>query len=229
MIDNGFICICIRAEGEEVSLYTNREKIYRSFLFDLPKKKCILGIINDSTMVLLYDISDFKKDIIRTLKLNLKNILKELEANIPNYYFKIGIGDPEKDICNMKKSYMEALKAIEIGSYIYPDSRIVAFEDLGPFGLIRVENMQRKSFGSNFKNIYPLLDEENAEELLETLKAFLESESNYNIAAKKLYLHSNTVRYRIGKIQQLCNIDLEDSTERLKVEIALKFINMVKK
>ncbi|NLY86285.1 MAG: PucR family transcriptional regulator, partial [Tissierellia bacterium] len=74
--------------------------------------------------------------------------------------------------------------------------------------------------------IYPLLKEPDSEELISTLKVYLESESNSNIAAKKLFIHSNTVRYRIAKIQQICDIDLEDPMERLKVEILLKFIEL---
>lgn len=77
--------------------------------------------------------------------------------------------------------------------------------------------------------IYPLFKENNWEELLTTLKAYLENESNCNIAAEKLFVHSNTVRYRISKIKELCNIDLEDPTERLKIEITLKFIEALKK
>lgn len=95
--------------------------------------------------------------------------------------------------------------------------------------MFRIENMDKKSFETNFKGIYPLLKESNSEELLTTLKIFLESESNYNTAAQKLFLHSNTIRYRIGKIQEICNIDLEDPIERLKAEISLKFIEAFKK
>ena len=71
-----------------------------------------------------------------------------------------------------------------------------------------------------------MLKEPDGEELIDTLKVYLESESNSNIAAKKLFIHSNTVRYRIAKIQQICGIDLEDPMERLKIEISLKFIDL---
>lgn len=79
---------------------------------------------------------------------------------------------------------------------------------------------------TNINKIYPLLKESDSEELISTLKVYLESESNSNIAAKKLFIHSNTVRYRIAKTQQICDIDLEDPMERLKIEILLKFIEL---
>jgi purine catabolism regulator len=119
---------------------------------------------------------------------------------------------------------MEARKAIEIGSYIYPDKDVISFYDLGPFGVLRFEDVERKNFGSGFNSLEPLMKEEDGKELIETLKVYFESGSNCNKAASKLFIHSNTVRYRINKIQELCKIDLEDYIERLKLEISLRFL-----
>ena len=164
----------------------------------------------------------------KNVKKDFEGIFKEIKNNFPDREIKLGIGDMVEDICSIKKSYVGSLKAVDIGSYIYTDGEMITFEDLGPFGLLRLESIQRKDFGNNFSHISPLLEEPDSDELISTLKVYLESESNCNIAAKKLFIHSNTVRYRIGKIQQICNIDLEDPIERLKVEITLKFINSLK-
>ena len=227
-LDSRYLAICIKKEDSVVSFHENRENIYKAALLDLKHYNCIFGILDDSTLVLLYDIGKFNNDVINAVKSNFDTLLKSLEIVLPSSNFRMGIGDPVSNICEIKRSYIEALKAIEIGHYIYPNDKIVAFEDLGPFGLLRFENIQRKSFGSNFNTIYPLLKEENSQELITTLKVYLESSSNYNIASQKLYLHSNTIRYRIAKIQQICNIDLDDPMERLKTEITLKFIDMLR-
>lgn len=225
-IDNSFICVNIRQNTGNQSLYKERERLFNTVLYKLPNMECIFGISDDNTILILYDATKFK-DIYGELKTKLKNILEELEYILPNRGFKVGIGDVVETILKTNKSFMEAKKAIEIGSYLYPNQHITTFDDLGPFGVLRIEDIERKSFGSSFNKIDPLLKEENSVELIETLKVYLESNSNCNKAASKLFVHSNTVRYRINKIQELCNIDLENYVERLKIEITLKFLEML--
>ncbi|MBU5436524.1 PucR family transcriptional regulator ligand-binding domain-containing protein [Tissierella sp. MSJ-40] len=227
-IENKFICICIKQDENNPSFYNSRETISTTFLLNIPKDKSIFGILDDNTIIIIYDVEEHREDIIENVKKTFEPIFRQIKTTFSDREIKLGIGDMVEDICSIKKSYIGSLKAVDIGSYIYPDGEMISFEDLGPFGLLRLENIQRKNFSNNFSNIYPLLKEPNSEELISTLKVYLESESNCNIAAKKLFIHSNTVRYRIAKIQQTCNIDLEDPIERLKIEITLKFIDILK-
>lgn len=227
-IDNKFICIIIRQEEKNPSFYTIREKIYNTLLLRIPKDEAIFGIIDDNTVAIIKDISKYNNNIIINVQKELNDLLINIESTFIVNELKIGIGNVTDDICFINGSYIEALRAIEVGNYIYPKKKIISFEELGPFGLLRLDNIHKKSFGRSFNNLYPLLKEGFNEELLTTLKVYLESESNCNIAAQKLYIHSNSVRYRIAKVQQLCNIDLEDPIERLKTEITLNFIELFK-
>ena len=227
-IDNKFICIIIKQKEHNPSFYTEREKIYNTLLVKIPKDDAIFGIVDDNTIAIIKDVSKYKCDIISNVSKELLDFLVKIENNFTGNGLKMGIGNIQDDICLIKSSYIEALKAIEIGNYIYPEKNIISFDELGPFGLMRLENIQKKSFDGSLNNLYPLLNEGYNEELLNTLKVYLESESNFNIAAQKLFIHSNSVRYRIDKIQQLCNIDLENPIERLKTEITLKFIDIFK-
>ncbi len=212
----------------ESSFYEHIGEMHRMSLLDAEDMNGIYGLYDDHTLLILLDICNWTSPIIEKAKNKCGTILQQLLKYFPHTEFKLGIGDPVDDILEVKKSYVEAMKSIEIGKYLYPEKDIIAFEDLGPFGLFRLENIQRKSFGSNFKYIEPLFKEEDAEDLLNTLRAYLACNSNYNNAAKKLFIHSNTVRYRIAKVQRICNIDLQDSMERLKTEVALKFIDKLK-
>lgn len=62
-------------------------------------------------------------------------------------------------------------------------------------------------------------DDENAERLRETLAVFLGSAQSYVAAAERLYLHKNTVRYRVAKAVELRGRDLDE--DRLELELAL--------
>jgi purine catabolism regulator len=213
-IDNSYVCLLIEQDGDNPSFYSIREKLYNTLLLKVPKDEAIIK-----------DVSKYKKDIIGNVRKEIKNLLENMRNQFDHRSLMVGIGDACDNIVSIRKSYFEALKAIEIGKYLYPKNRIFTFEELGPFGLFRVEDIQNKSYSSNFSLISPLLKDNNRDELLLTLKVFIESESNYNVTAQKLYIHNNTVRYRISKIQEICDIDLEDPIVRLKIAIMLMFTN----
>lgn len=225
-IDHSYVCLLIKQETDSPSFYTIREILYNTLLLRIPRDEAIFGIIDDNTLVIIYDVSKYKDDIVGSVKRKIKHMLENMGDHFDHKTLMVGIGDPIDEIVSIRKSYCEAFKAIEIGKYLYPNNKIFTFKELGPFGLFRVEDIQSKSFDTNFSLISPLLLHNNFDELLLTLKVFIESESNYNITAQKLYIHNNTVRYRISKIQEICNINLEDPIVRLKLAIILIFTNI---
>lgn len=85
-------------------------------------------------------------------------------------------------------------------------------------------DIQPEEFDLMTKNIKALLAHESGEELLETLKVYLSCKMNYSLAAKQLYIHINTVRKRMELINELISLDLEEPTNRLKLELLLRLI-----
>ena len=61
-----------------------------------------------------------------------------------------------------------------------------------------------------------LMEEEKNIELLKTLKIYLENNMNYSVTAEKMYVHINTIRKRIDKVNDLVKIDWEDHVDRLR-------------
>jgi len=74
------------------------------------------------------------------------------------------------------------------------------------------------------KDIDILYSHDEGNDLIKTLRTYVESNMNYSLTAKKLFIHINTVRNRIEKINNLINIDLNDEISRLKLEILLKLL-----
>lgn len=58
-------------------------------------------------------------------------------------------------------------------------------------------------------------------ELIRTLRVFFSSSANASETADKLFLHRNSVLYRLGRIQELTGLDLKDSRARLALELGL--------
>jgi purine catabolism regulator len=73
--------------------------------------------------------------------------------------------------------------------------------------------------------LYPLLqkDEDYISEMLRTLEAYFASNGQINDAAKELYIHRNTVLYRLEKIGEILNIDLKNTNQLLQLKLVLMF------
>lgn len=64
--------------------------------------------------------------------------------------------------------------------------------------------------------------------LLETLEKYLLYVGNPVTAAKALNIHRNTLLYRVNKIKELTQVDLDNGKERLKIQLYLKFLEYQK-
>ncbi len=65
-------------------------------------------------------------------------------------------------------------------------------------------------------------------ELLRSLEAFIENNGNWERAARQLYCHRHTLRYRIRKIEELTGRDLSRATDRIELWLALRARELVR-
>jgi len=70
-------------------------------------------------------------------------------------------------------------------------------------------------------------DQENNAELLYTLQVFLECNGNASKAAKELFIHYKTILYRLDRIKEVTQLDLEDNKNRLELEMGLKMLHLL--
>jgi sugar diacid utilization regulator len=97
------------------------------------------------------------------------------------------------------------------------------FEDLGVLSVLDPLIAEKIVRTLQEKYISPLLecDKEKNMELFTTMEQYIISLWNYTDASKKLFIHSNTVKYRIKQSESILGIDLSDYQERLNMEMAI--------
>ena len=74
-----------------------------------------------------------------------------------------------------------------------------------------------------------ILDARRKADLITTLRVFLQANGNHRLAAERLNLHHNTVRYRIDKIRKLTGCDVTARNLRLQYELALVLLPVIGK
>ena len=146
-----------------------------------------------------------------------------LRQNGENRVF-VGIGTLALHLRDLAKSYKEAQIAIEVGKVFDTERYIINYENLGIGRLIYqlpttlCEMFLQEVFK---KNPIDALDQET----LFTIYKFFENNLNVSETARKLFVHRNTLVYRLEKIKKLTGLDLREFDDAITFKVAL----MVKK
>lgn len=163
-------------------------------------------------------------------KENHLSLLNELHVEIskclPDSEVVMGISRPAV-FSDVSKSYEEAKSAIHIGSCLNLDTKIYSFGNLGFYRLLKLPDIYEEMVKYYQDYLKPLKDQKNSIDLIDTLSCFIESNYNYRKTAEMLYVHPNTVRYRIGLIEKICRINLKYAYDRLNMELALKILPLL--
>ena len=144
------------------------------------------------------------------------------DANIDS--FVIGIGTPAKSLRELADRYKEAQVAIEVGKVFDTEQTIILYETLGIARLIyQLPIRLCEMFLSEIfhKNPIEALDSET----LYTINKFFENNLNVSETSRRLFVHRNTLVYRLEKIKKITGLDLRELDHAIVFKVAL----MVKK
>lgn len=140
---------------------------------------------------------------------------------------KIACGTIVSELKDVSKSYKEAKMALDVGKIFYADRDVVAYNTLGIGRLIYqlpvnlCQMFIEEIFG---ENVPTQLDEET----LNTIDTFLENSLNVSETARQLYVHRNTLLYRLEKLQKATGLDIRVFDDALTLKIALMVVNYMK-
>ncbi len=153
-----------------------------------------------------------------------------LVKTFPRDDINIGVGRPG-GIDSIQTSYQEALAAIVVGACMGFTRQVYHFGDLGFFRLLKLPDVRGELLQYCRDYLDPILKPdksgEKSYEFLNTLQNYVECCYNYRETGRRMYLHPNTVRYRIGAIEKLCRVNFEQFFDRLNMEIALKIYPLI--
>jgi purine catabolism regulator len=157
--------------------------------------------------------------------IRLAHALRE-KGEQEGYSFLVAVGRAYADWERLSESYEEARQALRIGPALLKKP-VISFDALGFLPWLRhlpAEAHERNYFTQAIQ--YLIDDKRRGTELLETLEAYLDAGGNVQEAARRLFLHRNTVRQRLNQIETKCNVDLTDALTCLNLHIALKELKL---
>ena len=173
--------------------------------------------INETDIAIIKQIgANVTAEDLEKMALNIEETLKN-ELRIKTI---IGIGTVATHLRELADSYKEAQTAIDVGTVFDPDKTIMHYENLGIGRLIYqlpttlCEIFLREVFK---KNSLDSLDQET----LFTINKFFENSLNVSETSRKLFVHRNTLVYRLEKIRKLTGLDLRQFDHAIVFRVAL--------
>ncbi len=185
------------------------------------KTKDFVISVGENDTVLVKEVKPY--DDVKEIEKIARSIADTISTE---FYTKvsIGIGTVVDNLKDLARSYKEAQIALEVGKVFDTEKTIISYEDLGIGRLIyQLPTTLCEMFLQEVFKKGPL--ESLDRETLLTIQAFFENNLNVSETSRKLFVHRNTLVYRLEKIRKLTGLDLREFEHAITFKVAL----MVKK
>lgn len=167
-------------------------------------QESLQAYIPESTSV-FYD-----KQLVILMKSEEECDYQKLNQFLHNSSLTMGISDPFEDLYQLKIYLKQAQAALRLGALVYQDSQISFYERCKPYHMFeRFETNELLRFCHHLVLKLKHYDEKNDTSYVETLRAYLLFQKSIQKTANYLYVHRNTINYRIQKIKEIMGVDLD--------------------
>jgi purine catabolism regulator len=171
--------------------------------------------------VLVFHAVDEKDPVNTSMKL-ARSFTTEVQRQYPGAHVAIGLGQPARDVTVWRTSYRDGVQALDLAIRLQTDTPLY-IGDLGVYQLILGLSDREKLVAFYEKTLGPLLEYDMRQhaDLIKTLEAFFACHGNLSQTAEMLIVHRNTLLYRMNRINEIAQIDLDRSEIRLALHLAL--------
>lgn len=140
---------------------------------------------------------------------------------------RVSYGNPSRKLDDLSRSYKEAKMAMEVGRIFYVDQNIIPYGQLGigrliyqlPIPLCKM--FMHEVFGEHLPDTFD-------EETVTTINKFFDNNLNISETARQLYVHRNTLVYRLEKLQKMTGLDIRVFDDALTFKIATMVVSYMK-
>ncbi len=180
--------------------------------------------VDEKNIILIKELgaSDGYEEIEKTANIIVDMLNTEAMTDV-----RVSYGTIVAEIKDVSRSYKEAKMALEVGKIFYTEQRVVAYARLGIGRLIYQLplNLCRMYIQEIFNGKTP---EDFDEETLTTINKFYENSLNVSETSRQLYIHRNTLVYRLDKLQKSTGLDLRVFDDAITLKIALMVVQYMK-
>ena len=186
--------------------------------------KDFVTAVDEHNIIVVKDLTDAESNR------EIEKAARMLEASLKKEGIKevrIAYGTVVREIKEVSRSYKEAKMALDVGKIFFEDRKIIAYNELGigrliyqlPIPLCKM--FIKEIFGGKSPDDFD-------EETLTTINKFFENSLNVSETSRQLFIHRNTLVYRLDKLQKSTNLDLRVFEDAITFKIALMVVRYMK-
>ena len=188
------------------------------------KSRDFITQVDERNIILVKELkpNEDYDSMMKTAKVLLDTLNTEAMTRV-----NISFGTIINEIRDVSRSFKEAKMALEVGKIFYSDRNVVAYSNLGIGRLVYQLPMPmckvfiREIFDGKSPDDFD-------EETIVTINKFFENNLNVSETSRQLYIHRNTLVYRLDKIQKLTNLDLRVFEDAISFKMALMVLKYMK-
>jgi carbohydrate diacid regulator len=188
------------------------------------KTKDFVTAVDEKNIILVKEVKNGETydDLDKTANVILDMLNTEAMSQV-----QIAYGTIVNDLKEVSRSYKEAKMALDVGKIFYSGKNVVAYSRLGIGRLIYQLPLPlcRMFIKEIFENKSP---DEFDDETLTTINKFFENSLNVSETSRQLYIHRNTLVYRLDKLQKSTGLDLRVFEDAITFKIALMVVKYMK-
>lgn len=216
----------IHLEEDTNLLNEQRNRIFQRAI-NIIKKSFPLQILytsfSDSIVFLIEFSYDNNLSFIKTIK-RVSDEVRERIKNHSSYTVTVGLGEYKHSLKDIHLSFNEAKQAVKIGRIINERNQTVYYEELEAYRVLisAAQTQEAKAFSNRYLQELKQYDLKNQTSLIKTLDCLVNNDWNMKDAANDLYIHYNTIKYRVQNIKDITGLNINDREQKFKVELYFK-------
>lgn len=186
--------------------------------------KDFITAVDEKNIILVKEVAENETydDLDKTARVIVDMLNTEAMARV-----HVAYGTIIRDIKEVSRSYKEAKMALDVGKIFYNDCNVMAYSNLGIGRLIYQLPMPLcKMFIKEIFN--DKTPDQFDEETLTTINKFFENNLNVSETSRQLFIHRNTLVYRLDKLQKSTGLDLRVFEDAITFRIALMVVKYMK-
>lgn len=186
--------------------------------------KDFITAVDENNVIVVKELeeNDFSREVDKATRNIVNTLEKEGILGV-----KIAYGTSVGEIKEVSRSYKEAKMALDVGKIFFADRDVIAYSELGigrliyqlPIPLCKM--FIKEIFGGKSPDEFD-------EETLTTINKFFENSLNVSETSRQLFIHRNTLVYRLDKLQKTTGLDLRVFEDAITFKIALMVVRYMR-
>lgn len=177
--------------------------------------------VDEQNIIIVKDVRDLKDEaaLDTIAKMMVDNLHSEAMVRV-----RVGYGNRVVNLQDITRSYQEAKMAIEVGKIFYAESETISYSRLGIGRLIYqipmslCEMFIREVFGEEIPDVF-------TEENIVTIQKFFENNLNISETARQLFVHRNTLVYRLERLEKAIGLDIRKFEDAMTFKMAMMVLS----